>query len=570
MTKSGKMIYVPGIGMVEEEVEEPQIKNQKEEKLKAVDILNNAAGKMDCLQLIATRQEDEATELAADIIKKNNFFDSIKQDKITEIWFYYEGIRKPNGESHIKEKCREIFGKAYTPQRANKVIAKIEADTFIDAEEFFKKEQENIWEIPVQNGILDIRTKILSEFTPEKYFFNKINAIYNPEAKCTNIESFLSEVLSSSENIKVAYETIGHTLVKKYLVQSAIFLYGGGENGKGIFESLIRHFLGAENCSSLPLGQLTPDSFSCSELFGKLANLAGDVSNIDFKDTGRFKELTSGTDLIAAKRKFQRDLFFINYSKFFNGFNEFPRVYDHSHGFWRRCVILEFPYRFVKQSEYNLAEDKTKIKLADTEIIDKLVVEEELSGLLNNALDGLERIIKKKQFSYTKSTSDVKDFWIRKSDSFTAFCFDRLEEDIDGIILKKDMRKEFSQYCRKHKIKGASDKNIKFVLEDLFGVVESRKTTDFNTFERCWEGVKFKDKKTTIHTIHSISPIGVNGDIALGSKPMDIMDSKQKSTNIYQKNEETEDFDTKKPDLSKSKEIQEKLKISSENGEENN
>lgn len=544
----------------EEVIPEPQKKN----KPNATDILNNEAGRMSCLQYIATRQEDKATELAADIIKENNYFDSIKQDKITEIWFYYEGIRKPNGESHIKEKCREIFGEAYTPQRVNKVIAKIEADTFIDAEEFFKKEQENIWEIPTQNGILNIKTRILSPFTPEKYFFNKINASYIPGADCPKIEKFLSEVLSNEENINVAYETVGHTLIKKYLVQAAVFLYGGGENAKGVFESLIRNFLGVENCSSLPLGQLTPESFSCCELFGKLANLAGDISNADFKNTGRFKELTSGTDLIAAKRKFQRDLFFVNYAKFFNGFNEFPRVYDHSHGFWRRCVILEFPYRFVKESEYKKLEDKTNVKLADTEIINKLITPEELSGFLNRCLDGLSRILKNKEFSYTKSTADVKDFWIRKSDSFTAFCFDKLEEDIDGFVSKKELRKEFSQYCRKHKIKGASDKNIKFVLEDLFGVVEAKRSSDIISFERfmVWEGIKLKLKKTDVQDVDGIPTYSVNGNTPLGPNTVDILDIKQNGAENDEKGEKPETYDTKPTTEQKNIEMQKTLEVS--------
>ncbi len=533
----------------------------------ANDLLNNNAGNMNCIQFIATRQEDKATELAADIIKEKNFFDSIKQDKITEIWFYDDGIRKPNGESHIKEKCREIFGEAFTPQRANKVIAKIEADTFIEAEEFFKKEQENIWEIPTQNGILNIKTRELSPFTPEKYFFNKIKAHYDSDAKCPKVDKFLSDILSSDENIEVAYETIGHTLVKKYLVQAAVFLFGGGENGKGIFESLIRNFLGVENCSSLPLGQLVPDSFSCCELFGKLANLAGDISNTDFKDTGRFKELTSGTDLIAAKRKFQRDLFFINYAKFFNGFNEFPRVYDHSHGFWRRCVILEFPYRFVKESEYKSIKDKSNIKLADTEIIDKLITKEELSGLLNKCLDGLDRILENKQFSYTQSTADVKDFWIRKSDSFTAFCFDKLEEDIDGVVSKKELRKVFSQYCRGHKIKGASDKNIKFVLEDLYGVIESRKSIG-GSVDRdwVWEGIRLKN--VNVKEVKGFSPIERNGDIALRANTigtLDILTKKeeisQNRSYIDQKSEESEESDTKVESDTKTAETQKTLKI---------
>jgi len=44
-------------------------------------------------------------------------------------------------------------------------------------------------------------------------------------------------------------------------------------------------------------------------------------------------------------------------------------------------------------------------------------------------------------------------------------------------------------YCKAHKIKGASDKNIKVVLEEMFGVTESQNSSGM----RVWEGVKFKE-----------------------------------------------------------------------------
>lgn len=447
----------------------------------------------DVITLILSRQEDKATELVVDFIKSNNFIDTIKQDKNLEIWFYEEGIRKPNGEAHIKEICRNIFKDAYTPQRANKVIAKIEADTYIDADDFFSREQNNLEEIPVQNGVLNILTGKLEEFNPNKYFFNKLNAFYNPDKDCLTIKKFLSEVLKNPEDIKVFFEIVGFLLYKKYLFQTAFMFVGEGENGKGNTQNLLRTFLGISNCSSIPLSQLNPDSFSCSELFGKLVNVAGDISNTDLKDTGRFKELTSGTDLIASKRKFMRDLFFVNYAKLIFSCNELPRVYDFTHGFWRRWLILEFPYKFLNEKEYKLCKDKTNIKLADPEIILKISTPEELSGLLNEALKGLHRLLQNKQFSTTKSTAEIKDFWVRKSDSFTAFCFDMLEEDPENYISKKILRKEFYNYCKTHKIKGTSDKNMKVVLEDLFGVCESRKMIEHD-FERIWEGIRFKRK----------------------------------------------------------------------------
>jgi putative DNA primase/helicase len=470
-------IFLEGIksGVLKEPKQEGDIKDYKKE----------------ILSLIALRQEDLATEKAVECIKQTHYFNSIKQDKISEIWVYENGIRKPNGEAVIKELCRNLFEKSYTPQRANKVIAKIEADSFIEADEFFKKEGENLLEIATPNGILDLKTKELKPFSPNKYFFSKINAVYNPEAKCPKIKQFLREILRDEESVNVAFELIGFLLFRKYFIQVAFMLLGDGENAKGVFGSLVRRFIGETNLCSIALNQLTGDSFSCEGLFGKLGNFSGDISNSDLKDTGMFKQLCSGTDLITAHRKFKRDLIFMNYSKLIFSCNELPKVYDFSYGFWRRWLILEFPYTFLKESEYELRKNEPNIKKANPLIIDEITTEEELSGLLNEALLGLERLLKNKQFSYSKSTSQVKELWIRKSDSFMAFCMDNLEQDYSNTISKKELRRKFNEYCKFHKIKGTSDISIKITLQNQFGATESRK--GYPEQEFIWEGIKFKE-----------------------------------------------------------------------------
>jgi len=135
--------------------------------------------------------------------------------------------------------------------------------------------------------------------------------------------------------------------------------------------------------------------------------------------------------------------------------------------------------------------DNEFIKLADPSIIDKITTDEELSGLLNLALDGLARLQKNKGFSYTKGTSEVKNMWVRKSDSFTAFCLDHIEQEEGATISKKILRNAFFKFCRKHKLKGVSDKSIKITLENEFGVSEDR----LNGYgsEWGWTNIKFKE-----------------------------------------------------------------------------
>lgn len=263
---------------------------------------------------------------------------------------------------------------------------------------------------------------------------------------------------------------------------------GDGRNGKGKTLSLMKYFLGPENCCSIPLSQINASSTSVCELHGRLANLAGDLSNTDLRDTGMFKQIT-GRDLITAKRKYLNDLFFTNYAKIIFACNELPKVYDLSDGFWSRWMIFEFPYTFVKKSEYDMLQNKTNHKIMDESIIEKITTKEELSGLLNEALLGLSRIIANKGFSYSKGTEEIKDLWVRKSDSFTAFCLDHIDDEYEARVKKKDIRKMFGQYCKKHKIPSASDKAIKVTLESRFGAYEVYDNLDQ---DRYWEGIKFR------------------------------------------------------------------------------
>jgi len=221
-----------------------------------------------------------------------------------------------------------------------------------------------------------------------------------------------------------------------------------------------------------------------------MANLAADLSKTDLKETGMIKSLI-GRDTIQAKRKYLRDLNFVSFAKMIFAANELPKIYDTTDGFWTKWVLIEFPYKFVIEKDYNeLSErDKETHKIMNPDIIENLTTPEELSGLLNLALEHLKNLIKNKDFSYSKNTQEVKDIWIRRSDSFTAFCFDCLVEDIDSRINKKIIRRKYHEYRKKHKVPSCSDKAIKITLENMFGASEIQ---EWDNRERFWEGINFK------------------------------------------------------------------------------
>jgi P4 family phage/plasmid primase-like protien len=442
----------------------------------------------DVLMALTLKDKDKATELIVKKIEGDNHIYTTKDDVKSEMWIYQEGIYVPQGKSTVKEITRRILMEAYSTQLANTIISKIEADTQIEQKEFFNTNY--VWEVPLINGILNLKTRELNKFDPLKIFFNKLPVEYDADADCPNILEHLSNVLSSDEDVRVMLEIFGFSLLKEYRIEKAFMFVGNGRNGKSKTIELLKRFLGAENCSSLPLKSLSEESFSLSELFGRMANLAADLSKTDLKETGTIKNLI-GRDTIQAKRKFLTDLNFVNYAKLCFAANDLPRIYDTTDGFWTKWVLLDFPNKFVTQEVYNVStEDERKIlKIKDDNIIEKLSNPIELSGLLNYALDGLDRLLEQKDFSYSKSTSDVKDMWIRKSDSFTAFCYDHLEEDSVGKITKRNLRKVYHKYIKKHIVPGCSDKAINITLSNMFGVTEFQNSN----YERTWEGIKFKN-----------------------------------------------------------------------------
>jgi len=468
-----------------------QKSEKKAKELNVIQDTDYSSLQKEVFTALALKDRDAATELIVKEIENGNHIYTTRDDIKSEMWIYNEGVYVPQGKSFVKEFSRKILQQAYTTQLSNAIVSKIETDTFVEHDTFFNTNI--IDEVPLNNGILNIRTRELSEHTPEKIFFNKLPIEFDESKDCPNVHKHFDSILKDKESIDVMLEIFGYLLLKEYKIEKAFMFVGYGRNGKSKTIELMKRFIGAENCSSLALRSLTDDSFSLSELFGRMANLAADLSKTDLKETGMVKSLI-GRDTVQAHRKYLRDLNFVNYAKMVFAANELPKIYDTTDGFWTKWVLLEFPYQFVTQEVYNDSDKKDMLKIMDPDIIEKLTSSDELSGLLNFALDGLDRLLDKKDFSYSKSTADVKDMWIRKSDSFTAFCYDHLEECESNSITKKKLRKIYHQYTKKHKVSSCSDKAIYITLENMFGVTDSQNSS----YERIWDGIRLKNEEVLL------------------------------------------------------------------------
>lgn len=468
--------------------------SEEEKNLKKVksspDIENPDA---DIMFLILKKKRSEATEKIVNKILSLKKIYTTRDDIKSEVWIYHDGIFIPNGKTYIKEFVREILKSFYTTQFVNEVISKIEVLTYINEEDFFRRENKN--ELALLNGILDINTKKLYDFTEEKIFFNKLPVMYDPNKKCPNIINFISEILEKKEDIKVVQELFGYCLYKDYQIEKSFMFLGKGRNGKGQLLELLKHFLGFDNCSAVSLQRLCDEnSFNISELHTKLVNIGGDIDGGVLENTGMFKQL-SGNDLVSAKRKFKNDLKFKNYAKMIFSCNSLPSTKDVSRGFWDRWILLKFPYRFeYPELIAELSDDEKKwVKPRKNNIVDSFRDDDELSGLLNWALSGLNRLIRQSHFTFTSSTRDVQRRWNQEANSFVFFAEKALESDYDRIVSKDDLRSAYNMFCKQLKLEPVGDKEINFyVTRELGGSSDRFRKADVNLDVRVWKRVSFR------------------------------------------------------------------------------
>lgn len=163
--------------------------------------------------------------------------------------------------------------------------------------------------INLANGMYDWRRGKLLAHDPAYLSTIQLPIKYNPDASCPLFDRFISGVLpedcwkANKNNPGFIWELIAYTLYSGNPLHVAILLYGNGRNGKGTFIRLLEQLLGARNCSTVTLHELSENRFRAATLYGKLANLAGDIDSRWLESTAMFKAITGG-DTIQGENKY--------------------------------------------------------------------------------------------------------------------------------------------------------------------------------------------------------------------------------------------------------------------------
>jgi len=359
-----------------------------------------------------------------------------------ELYIYQGGIYIGEGfpEQVIKTATEEAFSKEYRSYDYEQIWDRIRASSPV-AEDFFKNVPLNL--VCLENGILDLNTYELMQFTPNIHFLNKVATKYDSSAVCPLIDQKMAEWLESPDHVKAIYEFLGFCLWREYTYEKAFFFIGEGENGKSTLLNLIIAFLGYKNISHVPIQALS-ENFKIATLYGKLANIADEISTNALTDSSKFKELTGRSWLAAFKKFIQYPTNFVNYAKLIYASNQLPITNDLTYAFFRRPTIFKFNNVFSKENGKR-----------DDQLIDKLTIDSELSGLLNRALEGLKRLQGKREFSVEQETNETQEMW--NIDTVHDFAMSMLRESPNNQLTAKEVYAPYEKFCKE---KGQSPINI--------------------------------------------------------------------------------------------------------------
>lgn len=309
-------------------------------------------------------------------------YDFIRPREDTRGWrdtlYVYDpdaGIYEPRGEAFIEMETERLLGDFATNQRVNEVVGKIERRSRVNVRAL----RSDPGRLVVGNGILDLRSGELEDYTPDEYHRTRIEIDWNEDAECPAIDEFLHDVVDD-DDVSTLYRFIAHALYREYIDAKAAMLLGEGQNGKSVFLSLVERFLGRYNVANQSLQDLNEQRWAANNLVGKLANIHPDMSDQTVESMQMFKKLT-GRDTIDADVKYEKPVKFENYATLLFACNRMPVMRDDTRGNWRRWILINFPNTFERGDDDYVPKNQ---------LMSQITAESELEGLLVKCVEEIK------------------------------------------------------------------------------------------------------------------------------------------------------------------------------------
>lgn len=258
--------------------------------------------------------------------------------------------------------------------------------------------------INLQNGTFEFTGSKwkLKAFDPKDFLTYQLPFPYNPAAVCPMFDSYLKKVLPDDDSNLILQEFSGFIFTKLNL-EKCLILTGGGSNGKSVFFNILTALVGNENTLSYSMG-LFNHEYNRAKLTNVLLNYSSEKGTDLNVET--FKALISGEPL-QAREPYGKPFSINNKVKFIMNCNELPKETESTEAYFRRYIIIPF--------DVKISEAERNINLADN------IIKNELAGVFNWLLIGLERLVKNRRFTESEKVNQALAEFKRQADNVALF-----------------------------------------------------------------------------------------------------------------------------------------------------
>lgn len=394
------------------------------------------------------------------VMEKVRLFTMMDND---EIYVYQKGVyRNDTSKAVLERVTRDTYEELYrekfellndeplygiVPAKGQSYVADviewIKAYSRISREAVDK---ENTTHLNFKNCMLDLTTWTPVPHTPEILSTCQFNVTYDPSATCPMISHYLHTCELRDQDITVLMEYAGYSLTVDVALQRALMLVGDGSNGKSVFINVVKEVLGTQAVSNESLHTLENDKFRVANVYGKRLNAFPDLKDEALQTNEVFNIITGNDQDLTGERKYQSSFRFKPTIKMMFSANKPPFAYSDNFAYYRRWIIIEFPHTFTEEDR-------------DNDLFNKLVTEDEKSGLLNMMLDGLKRVLEKRDFSYRLTVAEVERLYKMHADNAAIFageCLRDKEDDYEDETAKSVVYNLYCMWCEQQSLKPIS------------------------------------------------------------------------------------------------------------------
>lgn len=268
--------------------------------------------------------------------------------------------------------------------------------------------------IACRNGVVDQGTRELTASTPARLVMGAMPFDYDPAAGCPAWTAFLGEVHPGDPDaVALLQEWFGYVVSGRLDHQKMMLLVGASRSGKSTTAAVLGKLVGVENVAA-PTFASFATQFGLSSLVGRSLAVMDDVRTSARQDIQlvieRLLTITSGGRLDVDRKNLPIWSGRLP-TRITIASNELPWLLDSSGAVVNRILVIEHNVSFLGRE--------------DTELGTRL--EQELPGILNWALDGLDRLTANGAFTSVASSRQAVAELHEQASPIKAFIRDRCE-----------------------------------------------------------------------------------------------------------------------------------------------